>query len=397
VKINHWIFGLFIVGIIFIIGCSPEEIVEEPPQEPAESTTLAVPAPDVDNPFEVEEMIVIEEPEEPYIPEQRDEKEQKKTREQSLPLPVFTAHITDLEKVHRIVPPGSQSVDTFAEHSYIHLLPKVGRVEVYAPIDSELISLFNTGGEDGVSLTFKVDDNIFYYFDHLKEPSDKIIEMTAEWSVDSNGFTYPGPESEPVPVDVGEQVGVVIGTSKSGIWDFGVYDLTQRNNVANLDRYDEYSFRRRYLTGLCPYDFYPEDMKNDYLVLFGGAGGSLVPGSTCRGPSRDVVGTAAGNWFLDSGSDETYGPQLVIASTLAGNVRWGGVGPFTTNHDSKDGQSLTAPEDVTVGQSACYFDEYSGTNHLSIKLLSETELGVFYGQGNCPSSFPASGYKVYVR
>jgi len=49
---QYLIFGLF---IIFIIGCT---------QEPAESTTLAVPAPDVDDPFEVEEMVVNEDPEE---------------------------------------------------------------------------------------------------------------------------------------------------------------------------------------------------------------------------------------------------------------------------------------------------------------------------------------------
>jgi len=33
VKINHWIFGLFIIGVIFIIGCTPIEVVEESQQE----------------------------------------------------------------------------------------------------------------------------------------------------------------------------------------------------------------------------------------------------------------------------------------------------------------------------------------------------------------------------
>jgi len=33
VKFNHWIFGLFIIGVILVSGCSPEEIVEEHPQE----------------------------------------------------------------------------------------------------------------------------------------------------------------------------------------------------------------------------------------------------------------------------------------------------------------------------------------------------------------------------
>ena len=45
-----------IILVIFIYGCDT--------QDPAESTTLTVPAPDVDDPFEVEEMVVNEEPEE---------------------------------------------------------------------------------------------------------------------------------------------------------------------------------------------------------------------------------------------------------------------------------------------------------------------------------------------
>ena len=104
----------------------------------------------------------------------------------------FTAHITDLDKVDRIVPPGSQSGNTFAPHSYIKLLPGVGKVEVYAPIDSELdmVGYYSESAADydpnadptiysQYILFFKVNENVFYYFDHLDEVASKIKEVSS--------------------------------------------------------------------------------------------------------------------------------------------------------------------------------------------------------------------------
>jgi len=53
----------------------------------------------------------------------------------------FTHHIIDLSKITYVVPPGSQSGNTFAEHSYIRINEDVPKLEVYAPIDSELYSI----------------------------------------------------------------------------------------------------------------------------------------------------------------------------------------------------------------------------------------------------------------
>jgi len=345
VKINRWIYILFIIGIIFISGCA---IPGQPPI-------------------------------------------------------VFTHHITDLSKIMYVVPPGSQSGNTFAEHSYIRINEDVTELAVYAPIDSELYSVgyyieresdYDASADDTpyfqYILFFKVNENVFYYFDHFADVSQKIKNVSPQQPSDQSTTDDP---TSPTYVKGGELIGYVYRDIGGGGYDFGVYDLTNRNKVANHERLSGYIYLRRYLTGLCPYDFYPEDMKREYLDLFSGPGGTPVIVSECRGLSRDVIGTAAGYWFLDSGSDETYGPQLVIASTLAGNVRWGGVGPFTTNHASKS----TDPAKVVVGQSTCYFDIYSDTNYLFIELLSETELAAFYGEGKCPSAFPEEGYKVYFR
>jgi len=311
-----------------------------------------------------------------------------------LPPPVFTHHITDLSKIMYIVPPGSVSGNTFAEHSYLSLKESADRVPVFAPIDSKLGAVAYYGdsaGNTSYTLSFKVNENVFYYVE--------IIEVSAKIRAVSPSEPRPHSRTDdptsPVFVKAGELIGYVGKNQLYRIWDFGVYDVTNRNNVANPERHGDKYGADRYLTGLCPYDFYPAEMKNEYLDLFSGANGTPVIVSDCRGLSQDVVGTAAGYWFLDSGSDETYGPQLVIASTLDGKVRWGGVGFSIDDGFRVQNSNPIDPASITVGESACYLGNKGG--NLFIKLLSETELGVFYRTGNCPSSFPEAGYKVYAR
>jgi len=76
-------------------------------------------------------------------------------------------------------------------------------------------------------------------------------------------------------------------------WDFGAYDNSNQNTVANMDRY---LYARgngvaKYVTGVCAYNYYPEEMKQEYL--------KLIPGRECPNSSRDVPGTAAGYWFVN--------------------------------------------------------------------------------------------------
>ncbi len=53
------------------------------------------------------------------------------------------------------------------------------------------------------------------------------------------------------------------------------------------------------------------------------------------------------------------------------------------------------PENVTVGKSVCYYDIDRKT-YAYLKLFSDKEMGLAFGNGTCPSSFPAQ-YEVWER
>ena len=372
-KQNYWILGFIIFGVIFISGCADEKIDTVVEEDIAEEEKF-------------------EEPEEPYVPEQRGEEEQEEIQEQ--PSPVFTHHITDLSKISEVVLPGSVSVDTFAEHSYLHIKESVDRVPIYAPIDSELTEI-GFSGPSIYFLVFRINDEITYYLDGIVEENDEIKA--------ANPFSQPNEGSQtedpifPVFVEGGELLGYTNRDAGVRVWDFGVVNKSNRNIVANAERHEDQHGPYRYLTGVCPYDFYPEDMKKEYLSLhaiWDDKGFVEYREIECRGPSNDVPGTAAGYWFLDSGTNDIYGPKFVIAADIDGYVKWGGVGD-----GAQEGQAVD-PAEIRVGEEACYSENRGWVerdDNVFIKLLSETELGVFYGEGDCPTTFPEEGYKVYVR
>ena len=372
-KQTIWIL-VIVIAIIFISGCAPEEIVEELQQEIATPIIKE----------EVAEKEKIEEPKEPYLPEQLNEEEQKKIPGQ--PPPVFTHHITDLSKIAYIIPP---LLPPHSYHSYLGLKQGVPRVAVYAPADAEFfeVTFYHERG-DGVpeyKLVFRVNDNFFYYFDHVIDPIPKIKAVSPKEPQPFMGA--PDLATSSVFIQAGDLIAYSEGTLQARNWDFGVYDVTHKNKMANPTRHIPPGPTSKNVPALGPYDFFPDDR--------------IMPASECPDVSRDIVGTASGYWYLDSGTDETYEYRLEIAAGITGNVNWIGVG--RGRDQTYVDQVPTDPVDVTVGQSACYFDDVyfdnkiSNRKHLFIKLLSETELGIFYGEGSCPKTFPEEGYKIYVR
>lgn len=298
----------------------------------------------------------------------------------------FTHHITDLTLISFIIPPGSRSGDEISPHSYLSILTTEATVEVNAPVGAELSAIgYYTERSDAVpeySLWFKVNSNVYYFFDHLVKCSPK-IEAVAPATPRPDSTTVP--PTSPVSVSAGEFIASAEGTLQARTFDFGAYDASHANPVANASRY---SATNRYVTGINPYTYYPTSLRTQYLNKVGIAVGTLNPTTECRSPCRDVLGTAAGYWYLDSGTDATYTTNLPLLLEVDGSVRWGGVGG-----GGIDQNSSPDPVAITTGESQAY--TYSG-NYLYIKLLDANSLGVSYGSGAPPASFPAS-YKTYVR
>ena len=99
------------------------------------------------------------------------------------PAPIFTTHITDLEKIDYIVPPGN--VERYPDgkvlktHSY---MKGPNKVEIRAPIDSTLFQgVYVLEGDIGqYALFFEVSCEVFYLFDHVVDPPEKIAKVFPE-------------------------------------------------------------------------------------------------------------------------------------------------------------------------------------------------------------------------
>jgi len=320
--------------------------------------------------------------------------------QQSLSLPVFTHHIIVLSDYESLTPPGSISLNTFAEHGYLKLKDGVKRSPIYAPIDVEIrgIAYYSYSDQyvpevtNSYDLFVFVNKDVDLFLGGIAELVPKLKAVAPQEPQE----TSVGNEMTPISVKAGELLGYVEG------WDFGAYDITNRNIVANpqrhLSKWDD--FPGKYVTGVCPYNYYPDDMKQEYL--------DLMDGKKCPNASRDVPGTAAGYWFGNETfhvveDDDFYvsGESLrfVISGREDNSVGWAGFGSGTDRVGI--GASPVDPADFQVGDSFCYKNDLdwidTGKNYLFVKLLSGAELGLFYGEGICPSSFPEEGYKIYVR
>ena len=307
----------------------------------------------------------------------------------SNPKPVFTQHITDLSQLDVVIPPGSVSGDHISSHSYLgNTVP--ANVPVYAPVDTHLINgvHYQSDGLSQYSLYFRVSCEVMFILGHFVSPTDSIKSMFADTP---SADTRTGDDFEDPPLfQAGELLGYTTGVPSSGRWDFGVYNTEHVNTFGNNARY-EYAWRD--LNSDCPYDYFTDPLRQEYYALFGTAGGTVVPGADCRGASQDVVGTASGAWFLDSGAEGDYGSRMAIAATLDdGQVRMGGIGSgLWINFGDA---TFTLPADITAEH--CYFKD--GTV-LYLKVVSPTELMVYHESAStgCPGSFPSAQAKLYIR
>lgn len=187
-------------------------------------------------------------------------------------LPVFTHDVTNLTLITRIIPPaGVQERGELKTHSYLHNTNRAS-VPVYAPADGVIawgthVAQQNERGEfdialgDEYALFIELDCNHYLFFDHITEPNDTIkSSLPADPSHNSiSQFLDP-----PISIVAGELLGETQGTYPGGIWDFGVYDRRRMNvfppSVREVSKRDE--------QGVCPYDFYKGDQRENYRLLY---------------------------------------------------------------------------------------------------------------------------------
>lgn len=265
----------FLVLAKLEIGGREKEVVEIVPTEPApaphNADPISKPSPEETSPILPMEMDTQDEVEE----QSYDVEEESGELSDIGPLPppspscernrnpVFTHHITDVGKINYIAPPptvgrspdGSSQLKT---HGYIGTDGK--RVPVYAPVDMTLdTGSHYTGGP--YWLGFEISCEVRMRVAHITEPVQKIKEVFPAKPGTSSGNSS---IKHTVPLKAGELIGYTIGTNPgAGNWDFGVYDLSSRNRYAESSELGWVA-----ATAVCPFDYYPEEMRAVYSDKF---------------------------------------------------------------------------------------------------------------------------------
>jgi len=197
---------------------------------------------------------------------------------ESNPHPTFSHDITALSKIDYIVPPGN--IEDYGDykilktHSYMKGPEKVA---VYAPIDSTLYQgvYYQEGGINQYSLFFEVSCEVYFLFDHIVDPPDKIKEAfpdTPSSTTNTRGL------SSTIPFKAGDLIGYSIGKDFEQ-WDFGVYNRTVRQN---FDELDLPNISGRDYQAVCPFDYFPEEKRQEYYSLFGSHISKPVPTRFCN-------------------------------------------------------------------------------------------------------------------
>ena len=320
----------------------------------------------------------------------------------SNPSPQFTAYVTDLSMVDYIIPPMVISGNKLKNRSYIgnsrDQNNQVYELSIYAPVDSRLVSMgyyfysaLNNEGESvdvyEYDLKFEVSCEISYTFGHVTRLAENTLAVAPTEPVGNLRL------DPPLTVKAGDLVAYTTGTVQGHNWDFVFNNASKSNQFTNQGRYE--SDLQHLLTADCPYDFYPEEMKNEYYSLMRGGFSGTIRGPDCL-VIHEQPGSISGGWFTEPFTSHRSPDSewaLAIGVWADRNIR---VVDYQTRVWINPG-APTYLDPRTVTSEHCYEHQVQPpARFVYLKLLSDTQLAVMFGEGACPQSLPY-GYQVYYR
>jgi hypothetical protein len=272
-------------------------------------------------------------------------------------------------------------------------------MNVYAPTNITLTSYSYysySGSTPTWTLIFEINSDITLRLSALTDVVDKIKNtVSTEYTVGEINI------KEPISFTSGEHIAYAGGSADITNWDILLYDKNHENQYVNQDRYKQTSLGERYITAVCPFNFYSDEMKEEYISLLG----FNAPGLTtdCGCASRDVLGTLSGIWWLSTDGTEIeeqgmFTSPLMIYSNSAGGTSLGYV---NKKRYKITGNNPTNKDPATVTDEHCYnlISAWDGSSegYAYFKIISDTEMRLATGtDGTCPGSFPDE-YVTYYR
>jgi hypothetical protein len=334
---------------------------------------------------------------------------------------VFTADVTDIASLATVGPlPALAGGAGYEIRSYMQVKDSYAgmAVPIYAPTAMTLVASVHyfdpqhdpgdTAYQGEWGLTFEASCTTQVAFAHIREVVQKISDATV---TNPDAGSAGGLVSHPVDFAAGEVIGHYLRGPGYFAWDFVVTDTTVTNAFVNMPRYQDGQLK--FLHAICPYDPYPQPMRQRYLDLLGTNNDPPKAGRKCGTAAHDKIGSAAGVWFhapyghgtADEARSASGNPlslfkaetDAVYVADLDGDSDKVG---FLTFRIDPTNPTYRDPETITT--SHCYERHLNpndpATGWAFVQVLSDTDMQVAYGeQGGCPVSFPTTGVRAYHR
>jgi hypothetical protein len=334
---------------------------------------------------------------------------------------MFTADVTDVASLATVGPlPALAGGAAYEIRSYMQVKDSYAGmpVSIYAPTAMTAVVATHyfdpnhdpadTAYKGEWGLTFDASCTTQVTFAHVRQVAQKISDATVANPDAGNADNI---LSHPVDVAAGEVIGQYLRGPGYFAWDFVVTDTNVTNAFINMPRFQDGQLK--FLHARCPYDLYPQPMRQHYLDLLGTNNDPPKAGRKCGTVEHDKAGTAAGVWFHapyvhgtpDEARSASGNPlslfkaetDVVYVADLDGDTDKVGFLAFRiepTNPTYRD------PETITT--SYCY-ERHVGTGSPAtgwafVQVVSNTQLQVAYAtEGGCPATFPTAGARTYYR
>ncbi|HLE49053.1 MAG TPA: hypothetical protein VI819_03425 [Patescibacteria group bacterium] len=192
----------------------------------------------------------------------------------------------DLSLASGILYPGQIRGGDYKPHGGARFdnLPN-NELNVYSPFDGKLYQAARhlESGEMQYSLYFINDCGMMYKLDHLRKLTDKFERLLEPIPTGAEGDSRTTMINPAVFISKGELVATEVGIikTKNVFFDFGVYDLRQRNGVDYSGK-DYFNIEQYGMHGVCWMDYLQEPDKSLSYSLPGADGQSGKKSDYCK-------------------------------------------------------------------------------------------------------------------
>lgn len=321
---------------------------------------------------------------------------------------IFTAKIFDPALVSHITPLGElnggyeevQTINGVMINIKTDARRNAPEIGVYAPTDMTLEDYsYFTGGPHTPNwhLGFRISKEVKLSFDHITWVAEEMKAATPP--TPTSGYV---PPRKKISFKAGELIAKTSGTDQAHNWNIYLRDNRRTNTFANQARYEKIQDRYDFLNAACPFDYYEDSVKQEFMVLMGAT--KAGQSKTCGSNSRDVKGSLSGLWHLAEdgiGADYqgSYATPFSIYKNSAEEII---VYEINRQRFILDKSNPTYKDPAAVTGAHCYaLTEYGGTpakGYAYFKLVSDMEMRMKYSSsGTCPGEFPESDSVTYYR